>query len=90
MDQKRAGIRETFEEPAKVGKVLAVTKVYLALPLAGFRPDLIPVDPFYQWAVVYNTLFRVLFFSFAVGNLLLAVTAAMLCNYMDSSVVTTR
>merc|ERR1711962_554683 len=90
MDKKAAEIRETFEEPDKALKIVSVAWVYLLLPLAGFRPDLIPIDPFYQWAIDYNTAFRVIFFSFAVGNLLLAVIAMMLCNYMDSSIETSR
>jgi len=90
MDKKTAEIREAFEEPHRALKILSVALAYLILPLAGFRPDLIPADPFYRWAIEYNTAFRIIFFSIAVGNLLLSVTAMMLCNYMDSSVVTSR
>ena len=85
----RHKVEETFEEPITFVKLSHVLICYVILPVAAFRPDLLPFAA-YQYASHYNNLIRGLFYFTSIGNLLQSVTAMILCNYMDSSIETAR
>lgn len=79
-------IQETFHKVPKFIQLTAGLTIYVLMPLACFWPDLFP----FHIIADYNHALRVAFYITITLHLTEAVTAVMLCAYMDCSVNVTR